>query len=76
MWIDADKVRRVIAVSDSMTAFTKDLPVLAIAAEPPMRIENWSFQDRAQAMRWASGESSMVPVPVVAWRNRVLRRVQ
>lgn len=71
----ADQVRESFLKSDRYRSWTGKFPVLAMAAVPAMRPEEWSGYDGAMAIVWAKGAQVDMPEPMREYERQVKARI-
>ena len=67
------QVRQSLVMSQRWEALVKDLPVLAMAKHSTMRPEDWTEEERHQAVAWSIGESEDPPTVISEWITSVLK---
>lgn len=69
-------VRRALHSSHRYHVAIRDLPLVGLAHEPIMRPEEWTDEERQNAILWAAHETDEMPKPMREYIARVRARAK
>lgn len=70
--VTAQAVRQALMASSRWHDYTGTMPVMGMAKAGTMQLQDWTDAERAQAIRWAIGETVAMPEPMREYFRKVM----